>query len=207
MTQLELFAIGAAFVLFFALATYPWLLALIVPVVGAWVYWRWVRPRRRARSEAAWQEQERQEAERAEHDRQVAHHEELRVRSLNLGGLLTLTAREFELRVAGILAGHGYEGIEHVGRSGDLGIDLFATNPEGQRVGVQCKRYAPDKLVRAPEVRLLYGDMTHANVGGVFVTTSSYTADAAAYAEGHGIRLIDGQRLTRLLAATLSEPS
>jgi restriction system protein len=120
---------------------------------------------------------------------------------------LTLTPREFEHRVAEILEEHGYEDVEHVGRKGDLGIDLFATTPDGHRVGVQCKRYAPEKLVRAPEVRLLYGDMTHANVGGLFVTTSGYTADATAYAESHGIRLIDGTRLTRLLTAMVPEPA
>jgi restriction system protein len=66
--------------------------------------------------------------------------------------------------------------------------------------------YSPDKLVRAPEVRLLYGDMTHAGVGGVFVTTSRFTADATAYAEAHGIRLIDGERLSRLVSASRPDP-
>jgi restriction endonuclease Mrr len=59
--------------------------------------------------------------------------------------------------------------------------------------------------VRAPEVRLLYGDMTHANVRGMFVTTSGFTADATAYAESHAIVLINGARLAKLVAATLSE--
>jgi len=48
---------------------------------------------------------------------------------MTLGGLLSLTAREFEARVCGILSDHSYEDIQHVGRTGDLGIDVFATDP------------------------------------------------------------------------------
>jgi restriction system protein len=143
--------------------------------------------------------------ERAARERTELERRDLRERSLNIGGLLALTARQFEVRVGEILGEHGYSEMEHVGRAGDLGIDLFATDPSGERVGIQCKRYAPDKLVRAPEVRLLYGDMMHASVRGVFVTTSGYTADAISYAESHGIVLIDGARLSKLVAATVPE--
>jgi restriction system protein len=184
------------------LARYPWVAAVLAVLAGAWIYWRrWGRPRRHAataRAQAAI-------AEQIEREREEVARRDLRERSVNLGGLLALTAREFEVRVGDILLDHGYDEIEHVGRSGDLGIDLFATDDSGERVGIQCKRYAPDKLVGAPEVRLLYGDLTHASVRGVFVTTSGYTADAIAYAESHGITLIDGSRLAKLAAATVPE--
>lgn len=146
-----------------------------------------------------------EQLQRAEAERRAAERLERQERSLTLGGLLSLTAREFELRVGEVLAEHGYTEIEHVGKAGDLGIDLFVTSPSGERFGVQCKRYAPDKLVRAPEVRLLYGDMTHAHVRGAFITTSGFTADATAYAESHRIVLIDGSRLAKLVAATLPD--
>lgn len=178
------------------LAAHPWVAAIVLVLAASAAYWRWwLRPRRRAEVERAF-------IERAEREREEARRD-LRERSLNLGGLLALTASEFEARVGEILGEHGYDNVEHVGRVGDLGIDLFATGPSGERFGIQCKRYAPDKLVRAPEVRLLYGDMTHANVRGVFVTTSGYTADATAYAESHRIVLIDGTRLVELVAATV----
>ncbi|MGD0716259.1 MAG: restriction endonuclease [Gaiellaceae bacterium] len=184
------------------LAAHPWIAGVVVVLAGGVACWRWwERPRRRAKAEQAYVEQ----MERAEREREETAQRHLRERSQNLGGLLALTAHEFELRVGEILREHGYDQIEHVGRSGDLGIDLFATDPAGERVGIQCKRYAPDKLVRAPEVRLLYGDMTHASVRGMFVTTSGYTADATAYAESHSIVLIDGDRLAKLLAATVSK--
>jgi restriction system protein len=183
---------------------HPWLAGLIVAVAAgaAYVRWWWLPRHRAVRAKAAVARQERADQERKEIERR-----DLRERSQSLGGLLALTARQFEVRVGEILAEHGYGDIEHVGRAGDLGIDLFATDPHGGRVGIQCKRYAPDKLVRAPEVRLLYGDMTHASVRGVFVTTSGYTADALAYAESHGIVLIDGARLAKLVAATVPEPT
>lgn len=184
------------------LAAHPWVAATALVLVASAAYWRWwLRPRRRAEVERAFSER----AERAEREREEARRRDLRERSLNLGGLLALTAREFEGRVGEILGEHGYGNVEHVGRAGDLGIDLFATDPSGERFGVQCKRYAPDKLVRAPEVRLLYGDMTHANVRGMFVTTSGYTADATAYAESHRIVLIDGARLAELVATTVRD--
>jgi restriction endonuclease Mrr len=177
---------------------HPWILIVALALGAAAAYWRlWLRPRQtRSRALAARSADEEAQLAREERDRAA-----LRERSASLGGLLALTAREFEVRVADILEEHGYDDIEHVGRVGDLGIDIFATEPNGERVGIQCKRYAPDKLVRAPEVRLLYGDMTHAGVRGVFVTTSEYTADARAYAESHNINLINGERLAKLVAA------
>lgn len=43
--------------------------------------------------------------------------------------------------------------------------------------------------------------MTHAGVRGVFITISDDTADARAYAESHGINLVNGNRLAKLVAA------
>lgn len=191
--------VGVAVVLVVvAITAHPWIIVVALLLAGAWAYWRWwYAPRKRAEQMLALQDEE----EEVELAREERHYAALRERSQNLGGLLTLTPREFEIRVGDILLEHGYDDVEHVGRAGDLGIDIFATDPNGERVGIQCKRYAPDKLVRAPEVRLLYADMTHAAVRGVFVTTSAYTADARAYAESHGINLIDGERLAKLVAA------
>jgi restriction endonuclease Mrr len=202
----RLIAWGLAGLVVFAialtLATHPWMIAVLVVLVAAWGYWRWwLRPRRQAEHARA----ELVAAQDAERIRDAQAREELRERSLTLGGLLSLTSREFEARICDILSDHGYEDIEHVGRTGDLGIDIFATDPNGERVGIQCKRYAPDRLVPAPDVRLLYGDMTHAEVRGVFVTTSGYTADARSYADSHGINLIDGRRLAQLISASSSD--
>jgi restriction system protein len=184
--------------------SYPWVAGAVAGAVLFVAYWLWwVQPRRVARSEAERRDALRQ-AEREQHERD---RRDLRERSLTLGGLLSLTSREFEVRVGEVLAEHRYSRIEHVGKAGDLGIDLFATDPTGQRFAVQCKRYAPDRLVRAPDVRLLYGDMTHAGVGGMFVTTSGFTADAAAYAESHGIVLIDGAGLVKLIGPILASAS
>jgi len=200
--RVAIFAFVALLLISFLVA-HPWVSVALVALVGAAAYWWWwVRPRRRAIDARALV----LEAERVQREHEESGRRDLRERSLSLGGLLALTAREFEVRAGEILSEHGYDDIEHVGGTSDLGIDLFATDPSGARVGIQCKRYAPDKLVGAPEVRLLYGDMTHAAVRGVFVTTSGYTAAATAYAESHSIVLIDGARLAMLVSATLPEP-
>jgi len=203
--------IGVIVVVFVLLlvAAHPWIIAVAVVIAGGYAYFRsWYRPRRQREQMFALAQAE-QEAELAREEAELAReeraYEALRERSQTLGGLLALKPREFEIRVADLLFEYGYDAVEHVGRMGDLGIDIFATDPNGERVGVQCKRYAPDKLVRAPEVRLLYGDMTHAGVRGVFVTTSDFTAHARAYADSHGINLIDGERLTQLLSALSTE--
>jgi restriction endonuclease Mrr len=185
-------------IVFAAVSAHPWIILVALALGATYAYWRWWQAPRRYRQRTLAVLRAEEDAELAREERAYA---ALRERSQTLGGLLTLTPREFEIRVGEILREYGYEDVEHVGRTGDLGIDIFATDPNGERVGVQCKRYALDKLARAPEVRLLYGDMTHAGVRGVFVTTSDFTADARAYADSHGINLINGERLTQLLSA------
>ncbi len=186
--------VGAALLTLAFFHDHPWLLFIIAFALGSAAYWRWwERPRRKRASL--------EQIERAVAEERDAEGRNRRERSQTIGGLLSLTAREFERRVGEVLEEHGYSDVEHVGKAGDLGIDLFATDSSGERLGIQCKRYGPDKLVGAPEVRLLYGDMTHAKVRGMFVTTSGFTTDASAYADSHGIRLIDGERLAKLVAA------
>lgn len=105
--------------------------------------------------------------------------------------------------------GNGYGGDygekQHVGRSGDGGIDgiihqdaLGLTN-----VYIQAKRYADTNKVGEPEIRNFIGslDAQGANLG-VFITTSSFLDRAKGTAAGyrHGrIVLIDGIRLTKLM--------
>lgn len=115
----------------------------------------------------------------------------------------------FERAVIDVLWTMGYGGAhgekQHVGRSGDGGIDgvirqdaLGLTN-----IYIQAKRYADTNKVSEPEVRNFIGslDARGANLG-VFITTSSFQPSAVRTAEGyrHGrIVLIDGIKLTSLM--------
>jgi hypothetical protein len=47
---------------------------------------------------------------------------------------------DFERYCAGILPGMGHTNVEWIGRGGDGGMDILAVDPDGVRVGVQCKR-------------------------------------------------------------------
>ncbi|MEF3322885.1 restriction endonuclease [Gulosibacter sp. GYB002] len=115
----------------------------------------------------------------------------------------------FEKAVIDLLWAMGYGGThgekQHVGRSGDGGIDgvirqdaLGLTN-----VYIQAKRYADTNKVGDPEIRNFIGslDAQGANLG-VFFTTSSFLPSAVRTADRyrHGrIILIDGIKLTNLM--------
>lgn len=117
----------------------------------------------------------------------------------------------FEKAVIEVLWAMGYGGThgekQHVGRSGDGGIDgvirqdaLGLTN-----IYIQAKRYADSNKVGDPEIRNFIGalDSRGANQG-VFITTSSFLPSAQRTAAGyrHGkIVLIDGIKLTSLMLA------
>lgn len=114
--------------------------------------------------------------------------------------LIGLDPLKFEELVKDLLSRLGY--VAHLTKaSHDGGIDIEAVNPQpivGGKVVVQCKRYAG--LVGAPVVRDLYGVVhsEHASKG-ILVTTSDFSADAYAFADGKPIELIDGKKLSDLL--------
>lgn len=115
----------------------------------------------------------------------------------------------FEKAVIDLLWAMGYGGThgekQHVGRSGDGGIDgvirqdaLGLTN-----VYIQAKRYADNNKVGEPEIRNFIGSLDSRGAHlGVFITTSTFLPNAVRTAEGyrHGkIVLIDGIKLTSLM--------
>lgn len=122
----------------------------------------------------------------------------------------------FEQAVIRVLRAMGYGGKDerelktllaesHTGRSGDGGIDgIIKLDPLGvQNIYIQAKRYGEGNPVGRPEVQgfvgALYGKRA---TRGVFITTSRYTPDARAYAEGEAqdrVVLVDGVQLTTLM--------
>ena len=113
-----------------------------------------------------------------------------------------------------VLLAMGYGGSrreagEHLGRSGDGGVDGAIRE---DRLGLdviylQAKRWAEDHPVRRPDVQGFTGALQgfHA-VKGVFITTSRFTDDARTYAAGIQTRvvLIDGAELAELMLSQLS---
>lgn len=117
----------------------------------------------------------------------------------DLGRFFAMTAREFEKEFGRMLTALGYQDVQHVGQTGDKGVDLWAVSPDGERIIVQCKRYAPEKSVGTPELQRFLGAVTDQKVQcGMFVTTSSYTEQARYYAVKNRIVLVDGKQLAAM---------
>ncbi len=115
----------------------------------------------------------------------------------------------FENLIIKLLVAMGYsnntdEGWEHTGKTGDDGIDgVINQDVLGvDKIYIQAKRYSDNHSVTAGDLRNFIGalDMCRA-VKGVFVTTSSFTADAKNTVKkaSKNIVLIDGTQLTQLM--------
>jgi restriction system protein len=116
------------------------------------------------------------------------------------GGFLSLSPSGFEYAVAEMLRCLGYRRVRVMGGAGDLAADIVCAGPAGDRVVVQCKRYAPGHHVGSPAVQAFIGMafVHHRAARAIFVTTSSFTPAARHLGRGHPIELVDGDRLVEL---------
>ena len=91
--------------------------------------------------------------------------------------------------------------LQRVGGAGDGGIDgVISLDRLGlEKVYVQAKRWQAS--VGRPELQAFYGALAgHKARKGVFIATSSYTAQALEFARSvEGMVLIDGKRLASLM--------
>jgi len=111
----------------------------------------------------------------------------------------------FEILVLDLLHAMGYgtsrTDLQHVGKSGDGGIDgIISLDRLGlEKVYVQAKRW--QQSIGRPDIQGFYGALAGQRAKkGVFITTSAFTAQAAEFARSvEGIVLIDGARLASLM--------
>ena len=110
--------------------------------------------------------------------------------------------------VLDVLTAMGYGGTagaaEHLGRAGDEGLDgVIRQDALGlDRIYVQAKRYGAEHSVGRPEIQAFVGALHGTQADrGIFIATSRFTAEAAAYAQRVPARvvLIDGRRLAELM--------
>lgn len=101
------------------------------------------------------------------------------------------TGKAAEQLVADLLERDGCTGVRVCGGGGDLGADVIGQLPGGGRVVVQVKDYA--KPIGSPAIQTFNGTCwsVHEADRAVFVTTSSFTRAAAAFAGRSGIELVD----------------
>jgi hypothetical protein len=120
--------------------------------------------------------------------------------------LLNLDPAGFEQKVAELLVRMGYENVTRVGGSGDRAVDVTAQRKDefGRvlRYAVQCKRYDPSTHVGSNEMQVFCSmiDRVHRADGGIYVTTSSFTSEAAEIARRFSVKLVDGKLLEELLS-------
>ena len=118
--------------------------------------------------------------------------------SKSADALQDMTWQQFELLVGEGFRRRGYSVKEVGGGGADGGVDLVLTKA-GEKSFVQCKQWKAYR-VGVPTVRELYGVMAaHGAAGGFVVTSGRFTKEAAAFARGRNIRLVDGAALMLFL--------
>lgn len=120
-----------------------------------------------------------------------------------------LSPKFLEVVVLELLHAMGYgaseSSIEHVGGPGDEGVDgIIHQDALGlQRIYVQAKRYKAENSIGRPDIQKFVGALAGQGAnGGVFITTSSFSADAKDYAGKNlnsRVILIDGAEFGLLM--------
>jgi len=123
-----------------------------------------------------------------------------------LDTLAKMSWREFEMLVGEAFRRRGYF-VEETGLGcKDGGIDLVVSKG-GRRELVQCKQ-CRTRQVRASTVREMWGLADHHRADAVhIVCIGDFTPDAAAFARGKAIKLIDGQLLLEMVREVQRETS
>jgi len=124
---------------------------------------------------------------------------------LVLNRILELDAQEFELLVTNLLSALGFE-AQHVGRSGDGGVDatgeMDVFNLARVRLYVQAKRYGLGQRISGSTVKSLRQNIP-AGAQGAFITTADFQAKALEVATEPGfprIGTMNGDQLVDVLA-------
>ena len=112
---------------------------------------------------------------------------------------------EFEDYIVNLLKHHGFMRV-HRTEKYDLGVDIVAEK-EGERWGVQVKRYDPKRPVKADAVRqATTGLKAYHCTKPMVITNSTYTRYAKRLAKSCDCVLVDRKRLVKLIG-TASSPS
>lgn len=98
--------------------------------------------------------------------------------------------------------------VTELGSDGGVDFYLYGRSDPTKPLGaVQCKAWG-SKSIGVKHIRELYGIMV--DVGcqlGTFMTTTTYTPDAEAFAAGKHIQLMEGERILSLIHALPEEQS
>jgi restriction system protein len=119
-------------------------------------------------------------------------------RQTGLDSLRELPWKRFEDLLGEVYRRHGYKVTETLGGGADGGVDLMLRK-DGKTTVVQCKRWR-GKPVPVQTVRELYGVMTDRRADAAkLVATTNFTSEAATFARGKPIQLVDSHALLQLI--------
>ncbi|CAM5613271.1 MULTISPECIES: restriction endonuclease [Streptomyces] len=132
---------------------------------------------------------------RRTHLRTVAEHrawqteEENAARERSMAEVDAMTWQRFERYVAELCRRDGCTQVVVSGKSGDLGADVVGRMPDGRRLVIQCKHYAPHRTVPSGDMQKFLGTAKaeHAADVAVFVATCGFTREAERLAVKHEI--------------------
>ena len=111
-----------------------------------------------------------------------------------------LTWSQFERLIAEFYRRQGAIVTTRGGSTADGGVDLSLTDLTGNRLIVQCKHWKSRRVGVKP-LRELWGVMSDEKAdGAIFVTSGSFSPDAAVFAQGKRLELIDGPKLRTMIA-------
>ncbi|MFJ2738250.1 restriction endonuclease [Streptomyces sp. NPDC087440] len=137
-------------------------------LLGGGGWWLWRAHRRERAGDAAWRAAE-----------------EHRARELSMAAVDAMSWQEFETYVAQLCVRDGCTEVLVSGRTGDLGADVVGLLPDGKRLVVQCKHYAPERSVGSGDMQKFVGTARpeHRADVALYVTTGrAFTRDAQGLA-------------------------
>lgn len=109
----------------------------------------------------------------------------------------TMSGKDFEKYVCGVLRTQGYSGIRPTEKY-DYGVDIIASK-DGIRWGIQVKRYSG--LVKASAVRQVVTGLSVYDCDRAMVITNSVFSNVAVkLAKSNGCILVDREQLAKITA-------
>ena len=114
--------------------------------------------------------------------------------------LCAMDPADFERLIADYFLRRGFVRTEVIGHSGDRGVDILATNTQGELELIQCKRYRPGNNIGSTPIQRVdsYMRSRHARRAWV-ITTSDFTPDGRDEARITNVIIMNGQDLLQSL--------
>jgi restriction system protein len=112
--------------------------------------------------------------------------------------LRSIEWKRFEELCAALFREQGSRAETQVcGPDGGIDIHVYGSDPVSPLTIVQCKAWN-NQQIGVNLIRELLGVMTHTKVGhGMFMTTSTFSEDAVAFAQANNIALLSGQAVLK----------